>query len=202
MAIIVRVDRVLADRKMTLTELSRRVDITLANLSNLKTGKAKEMCIRDSDNTSRGKMYRKSPWVVAQGLEVDSLLQDAAFFHPDSYRRSWVLTRSAALRFVDSLLACLGKQKLHHRSGITPCPEGHRIRFFNQYSSTYRSVSYTHLDVYKRQSIPTSICLASSFSVRPLAGASFRFLYANSITRLKTMQNKAYIACIPLMSCV
>jgi len=41
MAIIVRVDRVLADRKMTLTELSRRVDITLANLSNLKTGKAK-----------------------------------------------------------------------------------------------------------------------------------------------------------------
>lgn len=41
MAIIVRVDRVLADRKMTLTELSRRIDITLANLSNLKTGKAK-----------------------------------------------------------------------------------------------------------------------------------------------------------------
>jgi len=31
----------LAQRKMTLTELSERVGITMANLSNLKTGKAK-----------------------------------------------------------------------------------------------------------------------------------------------------------------
>lgn len=33
-------DVVLAQRKMSLTELSERVGITLANLSNLKTGKA------------------------------------------------------------------------------------------------------------------------------------------------------------------
>ena len=39
MAIIIRLDRVLADRKMSLTELSEKVGITLANLSNLKTGK-------------------------------------------------------------------------------------------------------------------------------------------------------------------
>jgi len=41
MAIIVRLDRVLADRKMYLSELAQRVGITLANLSNLKTGKAR-----------------------------------------------------------------------------------------------------------------------------------------------------------------
>lgn len=41
MPIIVRLDRMMADRKMTLTELSARVGITLANLSILKTGKAK-----------------------------------------------------------------------------------------------------------------------------------------------------------------
>ena len=41
MAIIVKLDDVLYARRMTLTELSARVGITLANLSILKTGKAK-----------------------------------------------------------------------------------------------------------------------------------------------------------------
>jgi putative transcriptional regulator len=41
MAIIVKLDGVLQQRGMTLTELSERVGITLANLSILKTGKAK-----------------------------------------------------------------------------------------------------------------------------------------------------------------
>lgn len=41
MAIIVDLDVMLAKRKMTLTELSEEVGITLANLSILKTGKAK-----------------------------------------------------------------------------------------------------------------------------------------------------------------
>ena len=41
MAIIVRLDRVMADRKMSLTELAERVGITMANLSLLKTGKVK-----------------------------------------------------------------------------------------------------------------------------------------------------------------
>jgi putative transcriptional regulator len=43
MAIIVKLDDVLYARRMTLTELSARVGITLANLSILKTGKAKGM---------------------------------------------------------------------------------------------------------------------------------------------------------------
>ena len=41
MPIIVKLDDVLYARRMTLTELSEKVDITLANLSILKTGKAK-----------------------------------------------------------------------------------------------------------------------------------------------------------------
>ncbi len=41
MAIVVRLDEQLHAHRMTLTELSERVDITLANLSILKTGKAK-----------------------------------------------------------------------------------------------------------------------------------------------------------------
>ncbi|GAB3367986.1 helix-turn-helix transcriptional regulator [Lysobacter rhizosphaerae] len=41
MAIVVRLDEKLHERRMTLTELSERVDITVANLSILKTGKAK-----------------------------------------------------------------------------------------------------------------------------------------------------------------
>lgn len=39
--IIVNLDVMLAKRKMTLTELSERVGVTMANLSILKTGKAK-----------------------------------------------------------------------------------------------------------------------------------------------------------------
>jgi putative transcriptional regulator len=41
MAIIVKLDELLHDRRMTLTELADRIDITLANLSILKTGKAR-----------------------------------------------------------------------------------------------------------------------------------------------------------------
>ena len=41
MAILVRLDDLLHARRMTLTELADRVGITLANLSILKTGKAK-----------------------------------------------------------------------------------------------------------------------------------------------------------------
>lgn len=41
MPILVKLDDVLHDRRMTLTQLAERVGLTLANLSILKTGKAK-----------------------------------------------------------------------------------------------------------------------------------------------------------------
>ena len=43
MAIHVKLDDLLHDRRLTLTELADRVGITLANLSILKTGKARAM---------------------------------------------------------------------------------------------------------------------------------------------------------------
>lgn len=41
MSIIVRLDRMMADRKMSLNELAEKVGISNVNLSNLKTGKIK-----------------------------------------------------------------------------------------------------------------------------------------------------------------
>jgi putative transcriptional regulator len=41
MPIVIRLDEVMERRNMSLTELSQAVDITLANLSILKTGKAR-----------------------------------------------------------------------------------------------------------------------------------------------------------------
>ena len=45
MSIIFRLDRVMADRKMPLNELAKRIQLTDSNLSILKTGKAKAIRI-------------------------------------------------------------------------------------------------------------------------------------------------------------
>ncbi|MBQ3584255.1 MAG: helix-turn-helix transcriptional regulator [Lachnospiraceae bacterium] len=49
MAIIVNIDVMLAKRKMSVTELSNRVGITMANISILKNGKAKAIKIETLD---------------------------------------------------------------------------------------------------------------------------------------------------------
>lgn len=41
MPVVVRLDRLLVERKVTLTHLSQRIGITIANLSILKTNKAR-----------------------------------------------------------------------------------------------------------------------------------------------------------------
>ena len=46
MMIVFNLDVMLARRKMSLTELSERVGITLANLSILKNGRAKKSAVR------------------------------------------------------------------------------------------------------------------------------------------------------------
>lgn len=43
MAIIIRLDRVMADRKITLNDLAKRIGMTSVNLSNIKTGKKKQI---------------------------------------------------------------------------------------------------------------------------------------------------------------
>ena len=45
MSIIFRLDRVMADRKISLGDLAKRIDLTDSNLSILKTGKAKAIRI-------------------------------------------------------------------------------------------------------------------------------------------------------------
>lgn len=53
MAIEIHLDRVLLERKMTLTELADRVGITVPNLSILKTGKAKAVRLSTLDAVCR-----------------------------------------------------------------------------------------------------------------------------------------------------
>ena len=49
MAIIINIDVMLAKRKMSVTELSERVGITMANLSILKNGKARAIRLSTLD---------------------------------------------------------------------------------------------------------------------------------------------------------
>jgi putative transcriptional regulator len=53
MAIKIRLDHMLLERKMTLTELADRVGITVPNLSILKTGKAKAVRLSTLDAVCR-----------------------------------------------------------------------------------------------------------------------------------------------------
>jgi putative transcriptional regulator len=53
MAIEIRLDHVLLDCRMTLTELADRVGITVANLSILKTGKARAVRLATLDAICR-----------------------------------------------------------------------------------------------------------------------------------------------------
>jgi len=53
MPIIINLDVMLARRKMSLTELSERVGITMSNLSILKTGKAKAVRLETLESICR-----------------------------------------------------------------------------------------------------------------------------------------------------
>jgi putative transcriptional regulator len=53
MSIIFRLDRVMADRKIPLNDLAKRIDLTDSNLSILKTGKAKAIRIATMDALCR-----------------------------------------------------------------------------------------------------------------------------------------------------
>ncbi|PRZ09388.1 putative transcriptional regulator [Isoptericola sp. CG 20/1183] len=53
MPIVIRLDRMLVERKMTLTELADRVGVTVANLSILKTGKARAVRLATLDAICR-----------------------------------------------------------------------------------------------------------------------------------------------------
>jgi putative transcriptional regulator len=53
MSIIFRLDRVMADRKISLNELAKRIDLTDSNLSIMKTGKARAVRVSTLDALCR-----------------------------------------------------------------------------------------------------------------------------------------------------
>lgn len=69
MAIIINIDVMLAKRKMSVTELSERVGITMANISVLKNGKAK--AIKVSTLNSICKVLECQPGDILEYVEED-----------------------------------------------------------------------------------------------------------------------------------
>ena len=69
MAIIVNVDVMLAKRKMSVTELSERVGITMANISILKNGKAKAIRMETLDKIC--KALNCQPGDILEYVEED-----------------------------------------------------------------------------------------------------------------------------------
>lgn len=78
MAIKVNLDRVLLDRKMSLTELADRVGITLANLSILKTGKARAVRFSTLDALCRELNCQPADILVYEPEDEDAAVKLAA----------------------------------------------------------------------------------------------------------------------------
>ena len=70
MAIIVNLDVMMAKRKMSVTELANRVDITMANLSILKNNKAK--AVRFSTLDAICKVLECQPGDILEYVEEDA----------------------------------------------------------------------------------------------------------------------------------
>ncbi|MDZ4111600.1 MAG: helix-turn-helix transcriptional regulator [Brevundimonas sp.] len=77
MAIRVQLDRILLERRMSLTELADRVGVTLANLSILKTGKARAIRFTTLDALCReldcqpGDLLTRTPGPQDAGSDED-----------------------------------------------------------------------------------------------------------------------------------
>jgi len=78
MAIRVNLDRVLLDRRMSLTELAERVGITLANLSILKTGKARAVRFSTLDALCRELDCQPADILVYEPDEAENGVKTAA----------------------------------------------------------------------------------------------------------------------------
>lgn len=72
MSIIINIDVMLAKRKMSVTELSERVGITMANISILKNGKAK--AIKLSTLNSICKALNCQPGDILEYVEDDECI--------------------------------------------------------------------------------------------------------------------------------
>lgn len=74
MAIIVRLDRMMADRKISLNELAEQVGISVVNLSNLKTGKVR--AVRFSTLNRICRVLKCQPADILEYIQVDGEEED------------------------------------------------------------------------------------------------------------------------------
>jgi len=81
--IILRLDRVMADRKMSLNELAQKVGISNVNLSNIKTGKVS--AIRFSTLSSICKALNCQPGDVMEYAPDEADLGDNSAKTPSDY---------------------------------------------------------------------------------------------------------------------
>jgi len=72
MSIIFRLDRVMADRKTSLGDLAKRIDLTDSNLSILKTGKAKAIRINTLEALCRELRCQPGDLLEYQADETDT----------------------------------------------------------------------------------------------------------------------------------
>ena len=72
MGIIFRLDRVMADRKISLGDLAKRIDLTDSNLSILKTGKAKAIRINTLEALCRELRCQPGDLLEYQADETDT----------------------------------------------------------------------------------------------------------------------------------
>ena len=78
MAIRVNLDRMLVERRMSLTELADRVGITLANLSILKTGKARAVRFSTLEALCRELKCQPADLLVYEPEELENGVAKAA----------------------------------------------------------------------------------------------------------------------------
>lgn len=78
MTIRVNLDRMLVERRMSLTELADRVGITLANLSILKTGKARAVRFSTLEALCRELKCQPADLLVYEPDEMDNGITKAA----------------------------------------------------------------------------------------------------------------------------
>jgi putative transcriptional regulator len=128
MAIVVNLDELLYARRMTLTELSDRVGITLANLSILKTGKAKAIRFSALDAICR-----------QLGCQPGDLLA----FNADGARaeKNWQRTRS---RWCRARIRQPGPRCTGSRAMVHPSSTFRRCSRAASRSFTTRSVITNH----------------------------------------------------------
>jgi putative transcriptional regulator len=80
MPIRFRIDQVLLDRGMTVTELAARVGITVANMSVLKTGKAKAVRVSTLEALCRELRCQPGDLLVYEPTQPSSPWEDVDFW--------------------------------------------------------------------------------------------------------------------------